>query len=118
MIFSDERLETWQQAVQLAELVYAGSSSLPSEERFGLTSQIRRAVVSVSAIIAEGAGRGHAWEFIHFLWQAKGSPYEVASFSTLAQHLGFLNSSEHTRVRGRCESAHTLLAGLIRSLNE
>ena len=71
-MFSLERLEVWQKAVDLANTVYAETKSFPGDERFGLTSQLRRAVSSVSANIAEGSARSSA-DFATFLGSAAGS---------------------------------------------
>lgn len=71
-MFSLERLEVWQKAVDLANPVYAETKSFPGDERFGLTSQLRRAVGSVSAHIAEGGARSSA-DFATFPGSAAGS---------------------------------------------
>ena len=86
-------LVVWQKAVNLAEEVYGRTRCFPADERFGLTSQIRRAVISVSSNIAEGHAR-QGKEFSHFLSIARGSLAEVESQLLVAVHLGFLAATE------------------------
>jgi four helix bundle protein len=74
-----ERLEVWQTAVDFVVDVYRETESFPKDERFGLTSQVRRAAVSVAANIAEGAGRDSHREFAYFLSNAQGSVSELAT---------------------------------------
>ena len=82
--FRFEKLEVWQQARAVNQTVYRLTRKFPREELFAMTSQIRRASVSVSANIAEGSGRNSDKDFAHFLEQAYGSLMEVASFLYLA----------------------------------
>lgn len=70
-------LIVWQKSMELARVIYCLTSRFPRDEVFGLTNQIRRAVVSIPSNIAEGFGRGSDREFIHFLRIAKGSVAEV-----------------------------------------
>lgn len=78
-------LKVWQQAIDLAELVYKVSSDFPKSELYGLTSQLRRAVVSIAANVAEGHGRETTGAFIQFLRVAQGSVKEVETHVILAQ---------------------------------
>ena len=80
----------WQEAMNLAKDVYARTGSFPREEMYGLTSQMRRAAVSVPSNIAEGAGRSSDKEFRQFLMIARGSLSELETQVILAQELGFL----------------------------
>lgn len=116
MVFSFERLETWREAVRLAKAVYQISGALPADEKFGLTSQLRRAAVSVSANIAEGNGRGHHRELTQYLSQARGSLYEVVSLAAVAKELGLLTEPAHAQLRDSCELVQSKLAGLMRSV--
>jgi four helix bundle protein len=83
-------LKIWQKSVVLVEACYKVSAKLPVEERFGLTSQIRRASTSVPANIAEGLGRWNAREFLRFLAIASGSLRELETHLVIACRLGFL----------------------------
>jgi four helix bundle protein len=72
-----EKLEAWSSAVEFVVDVYKTTEAFPKEEKFGLTSQIRRPAVSVPANIAEGAARQSEKEFVHFLSNAQGSVSEL-----------------------------------------
>jgi four helix bundle protein len=84
-------LRVWQAAMVLVERVYAATSTFPTDERFGLTAQVRRAVVSVPSNIAEGRGRGSDAEFVRYCSIAYGSLMEVETQLELARRLGFLS---------------------------
>ena len=88
-----ERLDVWQEAMSLVEMIYACSSQFPETERFGLTSQIRRAAVSIPSNIAEGAARRSTNEYKRFLSVARGSLSEMDTQLQLATRLGFVNST-------------------------
>lgn len=88
--FSHRKLIVWQKAMQLVDLVYLEIKSFPKEERYALTDQLRRAVVSVASNIAEGAGRSTNRDYAHFLAIAKGSLYETISELEVAERLGYL----------------------------
>ena len=83
------RLDVWRDAVDLATRIYRLTGSYPSDERYGLTTQMRRAVVSVSSNIAEGAGRGSSKEMARFLRMAIGSICELESQLEVSRKLGF-----------------------------
>ena len=84
------KLIAWQRARQLVKECYALSRAFPQDERYGLTSQLRRAAVSVAANIAEGYGRWHRREFINFLSMSNGSACEVETYLFLAVDLEFV----------------------------
>jgi four helix bundle protein len=83
-------LRVWQDAVALVKQVYECTKSFPSDERFGLTSQLRRAAVSVPSNIAEGAARRSKREFVQFLTVARGSLAEVETQIIIGPDLGYL----------------------------
>ncbi len=85
-----KELKIWQKSRELAKSVYQESQKFPSDEIYGLTSQIRRAVISVSANIAEGTGRGTEKEFARFLNIANGSAYELESLLLICLDLNYL----------------------------
>lgn len=87
-------LDVWKQSMLLAEDIYALTKEFPSEERFGLSSQIKRAAVSIPSNIAEGAGRKGDKEFIQFLYIAMGSLSELETQLILSDRLQFVNSIE------------------------
>ena len=88
-----ENLEVWKKAIDFVVEVYKTTDSFPPEERFGLTSQIRRASVSIPSNIAEGAARASKKEFLYFLSISQGSTSEVSAQLLIAHRLGFV--SEH-----------------------
>lgn len=89
-----KEMKIWQKARTLVKAVYEITEKLPKEELYGLTSQIRRAVVSVPANIAEGAGRGTDRDFGHFLNIARGSLFELDTLLILAKDLEYISESE------------------------
>lgn len=89
-----KELKVWQESMEMTLSIYSISAHFPSEERFGLTSQIRRAAVSVPSNISEGAGRNSNGEFKQFLGMANGSLCEVETQLIVAQKLNFINETE------------------------
>lgn len=87
-------LIVWQKSRALVRLIYILTKKLPRDELFGLTNQIRRAVISIPSNIAEGYSRGSNKEFIHFLRIAKGSAAEVETQLILCVHLEYLQPDE------------------------
>jgi four helix bundle protein len=87
-------MKIWMEARILVKSVYKISRKLPKEELYGLTSQIRRAVVSIPANIAEGAGRGTDRDFCHFLDIARGSLFELDTLLILANDLEYVSEEE------------------------
>ncbi len=89
-----EGLDVWRDGMTLVESIYRFSSSFPDHERFGLTSQLRKAAVSVPSNIAEGAARRSTAEYLRFLSIARGSLSEVDTQQQIAVRLGFAQASE------------------------
>src|SRR3954471_7838228 len=94
-----EKLEAWNQAINFVVDVYKSTESFPKEEKFGLTSQIRRAAVSIPANIAEGAGRKSSKEFAHFLSNAQGSASEVETELLISHRIGFIREGDYVMLR-------------------
>jgi four helix bundle protein len=94
-ISSHRDLVVWQKAMDLVVTVYRATSAFPKAETYGLTSQIRRAVTSIPANIAEGQGRRLPKEFVYFLANARGSLWELDTHLESATRLTFLNSDTH-----------------------
>jgi four helix bundle protein len=111
-------LIAWQKAMDLVEMVYAATKDFPADERYGLTSQVRRAVVSVPSNIAEGQGRRSRSEFMHFLSVAHGSLREVETQLLIAVRLGYLDERRSTEVLASSDEVGRLVSGLIRSLDK
>ena len=85
-----KRLIVWQRSMELTAEVYALSKRFPAEERFALTDQLRRAVVSIPSNIAEGCGRSSNKDYAHFLSIARGSLYETMTQLQIAVNLGYI----------------------------
>jgi four helix bundle protein len=111
-----ERLEVWRTAMDLVVTVYEATDSFPREEKFGLTSQMRRAAVSIPANIAEGAARRSRKEFVHFISNAQGSASELETELLIAQRLGYLQAGNSARMRDTLDSIGRMLNGLSRHL--
>src|SRR2546423_954848 len=111
-------LAAYQRALELVVAVYDVSNSFPRDERFGLTSQIRRAAVSVPSQIAEGHGRIHYGEWRQLLSQARGSLFEVETQAIIATRLGFTTETDHERVCRLVRRTGKALVGLIRWVQE
>ena len=106
-------LDVWNKAMDLAGALYLLTNTFPREEQFGLTSQIRRAGVSVASNIAEGAARNSNKEFIQFLYIALGSIAEIETQLLLAKRLHFLR--EDTLIE-KTDAVRKMLLGLIKFL--
>lgn len=109
-------LEVWQKGMDLAEGCYRITRSFPTEEKYGLTSQIRRAAVSVPANIAEGYGREYRAEFIQFLRIAQGSLKELETHLLLSIRVEILDKLETQPLLDICKSVSRMLRAFIRSL--
>jgi four helix bundle protein len=110
------RLDVWQKAHGLNVEIYKRTSGFPSEEKFGLTSQIRRCAVSIEANIAEGCGRGSDQDFRRFLQIALGSASELDCELLLARDLGFMHTEQHDTLLKELNSVRAMLATLIRKI--
>jgi four helix bundle protein len=93
-MFNFEKLEVWQKAINFADLVYVDTRSFPSDERFGLTNQMRRAAVSISSNLAEGSSRHSKTDFARFVEIANGSVFEVVSQAFVAKRQHFLSDDQ------------------------
>jgi four helix bundle protein len=109
-------LIVWQKAYEFALVIYRQTKSFPKEELYGLTSQLRRAVVSVPANIAEGYERQYRKEYVQFLNIAKGSLGEVETYLLLAKDLGYIESNKFEELEEMRTEIAKLLRGLIGSL--
>ena len=114
---SYRELLVWQKAKLLATLVYRETEGFPRSELFGLTSQNRRAAISIPSNIAEGQGRLTRGEFRHFLGQARGSILELETQLAIAHDLGYLRPQEHQALDSQTFQVLGLLNRLIESLS-
>ena len=109
-------LETWKQSINLVEKIYRVSRAFPPDERFGLTSQVRRAAVSVPSNIAEGAARSTTGEYLQGLSVASGSLAEVETQIIIANRLDMLILKDMETLLGQAEAISKMMGGLKRSL--
>ncbi len=105
-------------ADQLALAVYRSTRIFPREEQFGLTSQMRRAAVSVASNIVEGCARNSLSDYIRFLDMAYGSARELEYQITVAKRLGYLSDEDAVALESSAGETCKVLNGLIRSLRE
>lgn len=113
---SHKDLKVWQKAVDLALEVYRGTRCFPRDELYGLTSQIRRAAVSVPSNIAEGKGKSSDKELVLFLYHARGSLLEVETQLLIAQRLRYLDEGSAVLLLGLTEELAKMLNALINAL--
>ena len=110
-------LVAWQKAMDLVTGTYRATRAFPKDELFGLTSQARRAAVSIPSNIAEGQGRLSAKEFRYFLGSARGSLMELETQLQVAENLGYLHHEELTGLLQSCAELGKVLNGLLASLS-
>ena len=113
-IRSHKDLLVWQAALDLVESIYEITTSFPREERFGLTSQLRRSAVSVASNISEGSARKSRAEFLQFVYVARGSLAELETQLEIAARLGFL--TRPIDLEAALTSLGRMLSALVKSL--
>lgn len=107
-----ENLDAWKKSITFAIFIYTLTKKFPRDELYGLTSQIRRAAISVSSNIAEGAGRGTKKDFLRFIMIALGSLNEVESQLYIAYHLQYLAEYEFQKAVRQAKDLGSILGGL------
>jgi four helix bundle protein len=117
-IHSFRDLVVWQQAMELVTEIYKVSQKFPKEEVFGLTSQIRRAAVSIPSNIAEGRGKSSRGEFQQFLYHARGSLAEVETQLLIAINLGYLEKPDVSHIMELIARVGKLLHGLLSAIKK
>jgi len=115
MIYSFEKLRVWQKSKHLVKFVYRITSKFPNEEKYGLTSQLRRAAVSVSSNIAEGSARKSQKEKRRFYNIAYGSLIEVLNQLLIAQELDYLNGEKIKIIRSNISEISWMLTSLYKT---
>ena len=113
-----ERLEAWSHSVDFVVRVYKLTETFHKEEKFGLTSQIRRAAVSIPSNIAEGAARNSIKEFMQFLSIAQGSASELETAIIVARRLDYLDDDSFHELRLSLERIGRLITGLSQHLKQ
>lgn len=115
-MFRFEKLTAWQKAIDFADAVYDATAGFPTDERFGLTSQLRRAAVSISSNLAEGNGRNTNEDYARFVGIAYGSLMETVNQLVLAHRRGFLPTDVFKTLYDRADELARILSGLRASL--
>lgn len=108
--FSFEKIYAWQKAHQFTKMVYVISKNFPEEERYGLTSQFRRAAVSIGANIAEGYKKLSKADKLRFLNIAEGSLAECMNYIVLSRDIGYIDNSDYSNLHQSAEEVARLLA--------
>lgn len=112
-----KNLVVWQKAMELVRAVYQISKTFPLDERYALTDQLRRAVVSIPSNIAEGNGRASAKDYAHFLSIARGSLFETVTQLEIAKGLGYIGeggTSIMDEIDSLCEEIGRMLTAMLR----
>jgi len=109
-------LKVWQEAMSLAEQAYRLTSRFPKDEVYGMTSQIRRAAVSIAANIAEGHGRENSGSFVQYLRMAQGSLKELETHLMLADRVSLATKEQVSPLLQRCDELGRMVRSLIRSI--
>lgn len=115
-MFNFEKLTVWQKAMDLNDSIYSLTRSFPSDERFGLTNQIRRSSVSIASNIAEGASRSSPVDYARFLEIASGSLFELVSQLMIARRQNFVAVENFATVYASAEEISRMLSGLRKTL--
>jgi len=117
MHFNFERLEVYNDAVELANQTYEITKTFPRSEIFGITNQVRRAAISIPSNIAEGSSRGKK-EFIHFLNIALGSAYECVPLLEISKRQGYINNESFGELINNLHKISAKVNALKNSLRE
>ena len=112
------KVDAWNRALELSKIVYDLTRRFPDEEKYGLSSQLRRAVISISSNIAEGCGRRTSKDFIGFLYNALGSTKEVENQLLAAVELRYLSGGESKLLMDDLTRIGRMLLGLIGHVSE
>ncbi|MBI4688366.1 MAG: four helix bundle protein [Nitrospirae bacterium] len=116
MLTNYKELKVWQKSYQLCLEVYRVTREFPNEERYGLTSQIRRSVLSIPSNIAEGYGRKTTPDYIRLLYMAYGSSCELETQILLSGDLGYIKAKDFKKLQDDIGEVERMLKALIKSL--
>jgi four helix bundle protein len=112
------KLLAWQKRIELYVAIFTTTKGLPREEIYGVTSQMRRAALSVPSNLAEGAARSSEREFLHFLSNAEGSLSELDTQIEACQRVGYLAPPQSSTLNSLVSECSALIRGLKRSLRD
>lgn len=111
-------LIVWQKSIALITTVYSLTKTFPADEKFGIVSQINRAVVSVPTNIAEGWGRESSKNYIQFLRIARGSLMEVETLVLISKNLDYLSEQDYSEINKQIDEVGKILQGLLKSIQQ
>jgi len=111
-----KELKVWQRAIELSTAVYKAVVDFPMDEKYGLTSQIKRSVVSIASNIAEGAGRNSKNEFVHFLGIANGSSFELQTQLIIAHNLDLIGKEKVEQLCSHIDEIQKMIFGFLKNL--
>src|SRR6478609_6035097 len=111
-MFNFEKLDVWNEAIAFADLIYSITRHFPDDERFGLTSQMRRAAVSISSNIAEGSSRISSSDFARFVEIATGSVFEVVSQASIGLRQSLITQEQYRAIYSAADEQSRMLSGL------
>ena len=109
-------LEVWQKSIILVTKIYTETKQYPEDEKFGLTSQIRRCAVSIPSNVAEGAARNTQKDFTRFLHISLGSAAELQTQLLISLNLNYLDKNKYEQLLAEAETISKMLSGLIKSV--
>ena len=113
-----KNIKAYKLAEELVMNIYSITNKFPKEEMYGLTSQMRRAAISVPANISEGASRNHKRDYLQFLYVSRGSMAELECLMDIANRLGFLPNKEHEQISNKRSEVAKTLYGLITAVEK
>jgi len=113
-----KKLRAWEEAIDIAVVIYEVTKSFPDSEKFGIISQMRRCVISISSNIAEGAGRNNPGEFYHFLGIALGSAAELESQIFVSQKLKFCRKKDSEEIIDKLNHIQNMIFKLQQSVKK
>jgi four helix bundle protein len=117
-INSYKDLIVWQKAIDLVTTIYSLTRNFPNDEKFGVVSQLNRAVVSVPTNIAEGWGRESSKNYLQFLRISRGSLMEVETLMLISKNLNYVNDKNFELISNKIEETGKILQGLIKSMQQ
>ena len=118
MTHNFRELIVWKTSIELSTKIYQLTKAFPPSELYALTSQMQRAAVSISANIAEGAGRSTDKDFAHFLSIALGSAYELETECVLAHNFGYMSDIDNEEVNNQIVEVQKMLYNLMNKFNK
>ena len=113
-----KKLKIWNESINFCVDVYKALAQMPQDEKFGLASQMKRAVVSISSNIAEGAGREREKEFYYFLNIAYGSSYELQTQLVICEKLGFITSETNQNLLNKLQEIQKMIYVFKENINK